>query len=1516
MNAGHLKARKTQKPKQAESTNPAAITFESMKSTKPEDLAWIGSRNRPQAKIIGDIVTFLMERPVFEVSSVLNELDGIRLIFDFDYPSDWDEYADEAPFSVVVEEKNPEGPLALTLGFSHPKLTSSDVEVETNASLFLTWLAVSHASPNGSEYSTVLESAAQDVRLEFAEAIKKRTSKVREEEELTKLLAATELVKMTIALAPRFADGSLISPQHSLFSQLQPEKKSISKNQARLKKFIALQLTPLERSVISDTLPEVFLAPPEQIRNSFMTAQKQVELANRLTYHFSDASVIGAQEILRHPYLKLVPPDLLPGGFTSKKPEKFWKKKFSDVGLQSKPNLDQGKILNEVRIATASDASPRYFSSYDQYEFPETQKTNHALNAILFALGRRLTLGEIAADLAFAEGGTRVEKSLTLKSLNVLTSPIFDWSETVYPVPVDDGAPGELFAVASQFQLRRLGSEEVGDLAPSGSCQTTLGLVALEGGYLDLDERSLSLSPVRKVVSQFGNFQYGVLSDGEPRDFVSPKVFDPRRPSIGFFSQMVPHFKLAFNAWGVKSRFELIEKLQRHPFFGIRPPEDKPTHLSARPQIHFGPGGRFSIVRHLDQEVKPLSKPWLHGLSSKGLEILAILSQGIAGFYGVEPKALASKKKTSRDFELRLTRHQGVANLILHEALHAHVKGVTTDGQKVSSGGELIHLLEMKIIALTRPTSASNRGIEDSDNSDFASLRLQDLCATTVQKKLKDFASHFLASDHASFSTLLPEGEVAIKDMYKQEAEFFLTLLDYAAVASKGEIFGRARMNLFEKMMPQKNGSLRDIQILMSASAPDLTRSQGEEFNIFRLPYNGPEALAQHSASEQLKTAISALRGLSKSGFTFFFGGRKLNELTNEDLRAELALSEKAPESQKSESTQLRSQSLNWFELHPKLFLHGKEMVEADAKRLLDEGMMEHDGQFYLVPAHRLPSLQKLGRFWQKLQQNKGKAAKGFSRDETVFQVPASEVLEMLALRASGISVIGNKRWQDICRFYDGLEHPDREFTLPSSIHAELKPYQRLGVQRLYELYRIGLGSVLADDMGLGKTLQALSFLEKLRSENEMGRVLIVVPTSLTYNWLAERDKFTPELPIMGFANKLKDKTLDFLDQPNAAVLTTYGLLQEHREFFQSVHWNVVLFDEAQNLKNISAQRTTAARALTATIKLCLTGTPLENHFGEFFSLLDLAVPGCLGNLDSFRETFVNPSVIELSDVQYLKLKTKPLLLRRTKKEILSELPDKQESQVSLEFEAKQKEIYRDIAISYNEKIQQTIATEGESKCQLQMLTALLRLRQVCSDPGALPNIKYTKTPPKREMLAESIVEIIDSGESALVFTQFLHTLSTVEADLRRLKLPTFVIHGGLSKSQRERALTNFNATNGGAILLMTLKTGGVGLNLTKASYVFHLEPWWNPAVENQATDRAHRIGQKRSVQVYRYIMRDSVEEKIEHLKAQKQKRFDAIFSETEDPDQPTSQVEMKKGSHLTKEDLSFLLSPEDTLQI
>ncbi|MBI3541481.1 MAG: DEAD/DEAH box helicase [Deltaproteobacteria bacterium] len=639
------------------------------------------------------------------------------------------------------------------------------------------------------------------------------------------------------------------------------------------------------------------------------------------------------------------------------------------------------------------------------------------------------------------------------------------------------------------------------------------------------------------------------------------------------------------------------------------------------------------------------------------------------------------------------------------------------------------------------------------------------------------------------------------------------------------------------------------------------------------------------------------------------YEGLSLEGISTENFRTEFTLKEESesPAGVIGEG----GTKINWFDLHPRFFLNGVEVDTEHVRHMNRTGLLEWNGRLYLIEDKKLPSVAYLEKFWNRLMS--GSKENAGTSESSVCRLPRHQTLELLLLRKQGVTIQGGPEWEKICAFYDSLDVPREPALLPPSVHAELKPYQRTGVQWLLDLYQLRMGGILADDMGLGKTIQSLVFLDILRTRDEMGHVLIIVPTSLTYNWLSEGKRFTPEIPMTIFQSGDKEALANFLKNPQAAVICTYGLLVEHEEFFRQFSWNIHIYDEAQQLKNIASQRTSVSRTLPARFKLGLTGTPMENHLGECYSLLDLVVPGCLGSLEDFRKIFVNPMMIDPKALADLRLKIRPLILRRHKSEILKDLPDKTESLVILPFEERQKKIYRDIAISWNDKVQESVVRIGEARSQIMMLTALLRLRQACSDPSCLPAVKYPKDPPKVSLLMESLQEIVESGESALIFTQFLSTFERVGKRLKEEGVRHFSIHGGLSHTQRQREISSFQSCSEGAVFLMTLKTGGVGLNLTKATYVFHLEPWWNPAVENQATDRTHRIGQTNRVQVYRYLMKESVEEKIEVLKQRKSGRFQALFgtggsggggveSESDLERQSAS------GGRLTKQDFDYLL--------
>lgn len=866
--------------------------------------------------------------------------------------------------------------------------------------------------------------------------------------------------------------------------------------------------------------------------------------------------------------------------------------------------------------------------------------------------------------------------------------------------------------------------------------------------------------------------------------------------------------------------------------------------------------GRFEIqhqARVLGQK-DLVRKGW----SGKSQVYLQTLSEGLPYLLNSEAKDIAARARGKRDWDLKILKHLGILQYLFFETLSLHFDGTLVDGSVVSRENVFAALQE-KIQTLL----VSGTGVVLARD-----LSLTELCSKTVLFHFEDFVAKTFSSLKSSEAFYSEQGEVILEGIVEREFRLIFELLKKMALASGGEVFRKSRTSLLSKI------SLADT-------------AKGE------LLINGPFCFPKaDQTTSQVHETLESLQALVPQGFNIYYRGQPLQELNEDEFQVDFVL-----------QTDAEQKFFNWFELNPRFFLRGQEIDPDSMASLGGGGVIEYEGRLYLVPRKQMPSLKRLEKFWLKLQ--KGKKESGAkNKSEKIYQLPRHQILELLALRSSGVGIRGDHEWKKLCDFYDQLGTKTRELKLPETIKAELKPYQALGVQWLQDLYQLRLGALLADDMGLGKTLQTLSFLEDLRDKNDLGQVLIVVPSSLIFNWQSEVEKFTPKLPLTVFSSRDRNAIGKRLEsKEDLVVIATYGLLMENEDFLSQYKWKVLIFDEAQNLKNITTKRTSSARSLNAQFKICLTGTPMENHYGEFYSLVDILVPGSLGRVEDFRRQFVNTEMVTREEIQDLKLKIKPLLLRRTKKEILDQLPEKQETKVSIAFEEQQKEIYRDIALSYNQKVQESIVAQGEASVQLQMLTALLRLRQACSDPAALPNVRYEKVPPKIEALLDSVKEIVESGESALVFTQFLQTLEHTAAVLKDAKIPVFVLHGGVPTKQRQKILGDFNKTSGGAVLVMTLKTGGVGLNLTKASYVFHLEPWWNPSVENQATDRAHRLGQSKAVQVFRYIMHESLEEKIEILKERKGHKFQTLFSNTE------KDADLGPGSGaLSKEDFDLLL--------
>ncbi|MCB0362041.1 MAG: DEAD/DEAH box helicase, partial [Bdellovibrionales bacterium] len=636
-----------------------------------------------------------------------------------------------------------------------------------------------------------------------------------------------------------------------------------------------------------------------------------------------------------------------------------------------------------------------------------------------------------------------------------------------------------------------------------------------------------------------------------------------------------------------------------------------------------------------------------------------------------------------------------------------------------------------------------------------------------------------------------------------------------------------------------------------------------------------------------------------------YISGVPIETLSPEDIQTKFEMVE-------------NNRNIDWFELNPQVYFKGEEVPPGQVVDFLKDPVVAYKGRYYYIPRKQIPSLKWLNYFWKKLSHHE-EIGGGIKAKNEGIKYQKSEILNMLALKEAGLPVVGGPRWENICSEYDRLGKNEKSYreeiegSLHNHLQTELKTFQLDGVCWLYQLYRLGLGGILGDDMGLGKTVQTIAFLELLRLRGELGRTLIAVPTSLVYNWLEEIKRFAPQLcPEIYDSRRAHEFNKAWNSNPSASepqvIICTYGLFADNVQSFNQGKWHIAIFDEAQNLKNIKAKRSLAARELKAEHKFCLSGTPMENHLGEFYSLMDLSVPGALGPYPAFLKTYCSSKKVQIApeDMDFLRLKVKPLVLRRTKELVLHELPEKTESVIHMDFDPKQEKIYKDIALSWNEKIKDLIDSDGLPKSQLQMLTALLRLRQVCSFPQTVPNVKYHQDPPKLKALIGSLNELIENNHSVVVFTNFVATLELIKQRLEDEGLSVLSFSGKDGVKKRQSILTQFNESDRAQILMMTLKTGGVGLNLTKANYVFHLEPWWNPAAENQASDRVHRMGQTRSVQIYRYIMRNSVEEKIQDLKKIKSEAFSSMFSETE---QELSDQTTFSGSSLSKEDFQMLLS-------
>lgn len=472
---------------------------------------------------------------------------------------------------------------------------------------------------------------------------------------------------------------------------------------------------------------------------------------------------------------------------------------------------------------------------------------------------------------------------------------------------------------------------------------------------------------------------------------------------------------------------------------------------------------------------------------------------------------------------------------------------------------------------------------------------------------------------------------------------------------------------------------------------------------------------------------------------------------------------------------------------------------------------------------------------------------------------------------------------------------------VPRELKGELRPYQLDGLSWLQFLREYGLGGILADDMGLGKTIQALTHILLEKSSGRMqAPSLVVAPTSLMFNWRMEAERFAPTLNVLVLHGNERKQQFDQIAQYDL-ILTTYPLLLHDKEFLLKEKFHVLILDEAQCIKNSKSQATQIALQLKASHRLCLTGTPMENHLGELWSLFHFLMPGLLGEQEKFNRLFRKP-IEKLQNEErrkHLNKRIAPFLLRRTKSEVVKELPDKVEMIQHVELEGAQRDLYETIRITMQKKVRQEIAKLGLARSHIIILDALLKLRQVCCDPRLLKTEttkKKNAKSAKLELLVSLIVELLEEGRRILLFSQFTEMLALIEDELNKRKL-TYLKLTGKTKD-RETPVKRFQ--NGEVpLFLISLKAGGTGLNLTAADTVIHYDPWWNPAVENQATDRAHRIGQKKTVFVYKFVATGTVEEKILDMQKRKNAIMEGLFSE-----------KTSEKLRLTEQDLQGLFDP------
>ena len=533
---------------------------------------------------------------------------------------------------------------------------------------------------------------------------------------------------------------------------------------------------------------------------------------------------------------------------------------------------------------------------------------------------------------------------------------------------------------------------------------------------------------------------------------------------------------------------------------------------------------------------------------------------------------------------------------------------------------------------------------------------------------------------------------------------------------------------------------------------------------------------------------------------------------------------------------------------------HLLQLLEGSPSRFVRLG----DGQFLALTIEFRQRLDELQAFTQR----NGKGM-GFH--------PTS-ILAMEDLVDGVGKLKADKHWKTHIQHLQEMKNLQPE--LPSTLQAQLRDYQLEGFNWLSRLAYWGVGACLADQMGLGKTLQALAVILQRAPQ---GATLIIAPTSVCMNWMSEAEKFAPTLNLIQFGSGNRQKLLDEL-QPFDMLVCSYGLLQQEEvaQMLSEVEWQTIVLDEAQAIKNIATKRSQAAMNLRSPFKLITTGTPVENHLGELWNLFRFINPGLLGSRESFNQRFAVP-IEKFQDKQArqrLKKLIQPFLLRRTKTQVLSELPSRTEIKLHVELSQEEMAMYEAFRQQAITKLADSDATAGHK--HLQVLAEIMKLRRACCHSKlVMPDAPLPSS--KLQLFGEVLAELLENRHKALVFSQFVDHLEIIRNYLDEQSINYQYLDGSTSTKERKKRVDAFQAGEGD-VFLISLKAGGTGLNLTAADYVIHMDPWWNPAVEDQASDRAHRIGQQRPVTIYRLVTKDTIEDKIVDLHRHKRDLADSLL--------------------------------------